>query len=82
MRDHELKNAVGRLEDRTTRLLAEIERVMIGASDQGATGHAEYYDEILGHLRCSQGDLYSAYSLLLNGDEARGVEALGDEVTA
>ncbi len=68
MRDHELKNKVGKLEDATVLLAREMRDVSIRADRDGAHDHASFYDEVADYVDGAARELQSAYSLLLNGD--------------
>lgn len=78
MRDHDLKNKVGKIEDETTLLAREMRDVSIRADRDGAHAHAEFYDRVADHLDRAVKELVSAYSLLLNGD-GDAIEPLDDE---
>jgi hypothetical protein len=80
MRDHDFKNAVGEGEDALGKLIDAVSLAQAHAQETDATGHAEFYENVLGHLNTAKEALIDAYTLLLNGDEALGVDALDDEV--
>lgn len=80
MRDHTLKNEVGRIEDELQKLSSELDQIAFKAQGAGAEGHAEFYWSVMSDIGAALNDIEDAYSKLLNGDEELGVEALADEV--
>jgi hypothetical protein len=79
MRDHEFKNAVGKIEDEIDVLLGRVQKAHESAVQSDASGHAEFYENVGERLSDAKNVLVSAYTMLLNGDDDLGVPPLDDE---